>query len=371
MNPNEQPPEQPDNQTPDQPVLKPTETPQPIEQPFDQQPVQPSQTTETAVPAPTFAPAPAPAAAPAASPSNDNEAQPKNQENGQTRTDEQVPANNVTTEYTSNPFRSFMKGLSALTHHNPVSTLTLGLLTIGITALFVILGFILVSLLSTVSPLLGFFAATIIIIGVYMLLLRAYAAGTIILLQKTEITAVTAYVKMNNGQFFKFLGAIILTTLLAGAATLLFVIPGLIVLSRLSLVPFVIFNENTSVIGAMRRSWSLTKGHTWEMLAANIVPGVTLGNGGMLLVVGTQSGIANRYEELLAAEKNNLSTGPTHWMNYVLTILVLVAVVGYFGVITALSYNANKRLESLRETNSSQQDFNSGRYNTSPTFNSL
>jgi len=371
MNPNEQLPEQPrqDDQAPDKPAFKPSESTQStVDQPFTQQPLQP---IEQAAPASSFTQT-SPTTAPVITTNDTDATQPVNQDHEQNQ-----PAGHVTTdialaEYTSNPFRSFMKGLSSLTHYNPVSTLTLGFLTIGITALFAILVFVVGSLLSTISPVLGFFAGAAIVVGVYILLLRAYAAGTIILLQKTEITAVKAYVKMNNGQFFKFLGAIILTALVSGAAALLFVIPGLIVFSRLSLVPFVIFNENTGVTGAMRRSWSLTKGHTWEMLAANIVPGITLGNGGMLLVVGTQSGIANRYKELAAAEKSSQSTGPTHWMNYAVTIVALVVIVGYFGAIAAVSYNANKQFESLREINSSQQDFNTfdaDQFNSSPIFN--
>lgn len=61
-------------------------------------------------------------------------------------------------------------------------------------------------------------------------------------------------------EFFMFLGVSILTSLCYGVGFVLLVIPGIYVMSRLVFSNIVLLDQHTSVTGALKTSWHLTKG---------------------------------------------------------------------------------------------------------------
>lgn len=61
-------------------------------------------------------------------------------------------------------------------------------------------------------------------------------------------------------EFFMFLGVSILTSLCYGVGFILLVIPGIYLMARLVFSNIVYLDQHTSVIGALKTSWRLTKG---------------------------------------------------------------------------------------------------------------
>jgi hypothetical protein len=57
----------------------------------------------------------------------------------------------------------------------------------------------------------------------------------------------------------------ILVVILIFAGLILFIIPGLIILSRLVFAPFITINRNVGVVEALNESWSMTKGYAWTI----------------------------------------------------------------------------------------------------------
>lgn len=53
--------------------------------------------------------------------------------------------------------------------------------------------------------------------------------------------------------------------LLIGAGLLLLVLPGLYLIGRLVMAPYILVDQNTKVVEALNRSWELTKGKMWQV----------------------------------------------------------------------------------------------------------
>lgn len=134
-------------------------------------------------------------------------------------------------------------------------------------------------------------------------------------------------------------GLMILGGLFVGLASLLLIIPGLIVMARISLASIVMFEENLGVIDSIKRSFSLTKGRFFEIWGA-IFSSIFMSGYGSLLspAIGAAPMLA-RYQQYASIEAGKTSASKTHWLNYfniiitpiifvILHYLVLILVFG-------------------------------------------
>jgi hypothetical protein len=248
--------------------------------------------------------------------------------------------------YSSNPFIATSHGLGKALTVNPLSSLSVGLIGILIFLIAGILGLIITAAMH--SSVVGVIVIIFIMIAMLLVLARTSAAITVVNLESYKDNAVTgrqAMGPLSSHRFVPFILANILTGLLEIVGFVLLIIPGMIISARLSLVPFVVYDEHLSAGAAIKRSWQLTKGHAIEMMGAFVASTLVVGgSGGLLSLVGSQSAYINRYTELKAAEKQGLSTGKMHWMNPLLLILGVVGIALYIGLF-ALSMNQAKSLD--------------------------
>lgn len=74
--------------------------------------------------------------------------------------------------------------------------------------------------------------------------------------------------------WFKLLIVVIFSALLIGFSFVLLIIPGLFVLPRLVLAPYVMLDQKLGVMDSLNRSWEITKGHSkiiWLMVLFGLV----------------------------------------------------------------------------------------------------
>lgn len=97
------------------------------------------------------------------------------------------------------------------------------------------------------------------------------AASTIIVAEHYVGKAITAGEAFHRAAPFmgRVIAAAVLSTLLMGFGLLLLVIPGVIVIAGLAVTtPALVVEDLDSALGAMGRSWSLTRGHRLRILRA-------------------------------------------------------------------------------------------------------
>lgn len=83
---------------------------------------------------------------------------------------------------------------------------------------------------------------------------------------------------------------IVLANLIVVALTIigfiLFIIPGIIVLVRLSFVPFLVMDKDLEPMQAVERSWQLTRGHGWKIFGMAILSIIIFFAGLLVFIVG-------------------------------------------------------------------------------------
>lgn len=264
-----------------------------------------------------------------------------------------------TAEFTSNPFIATLKGLGKTFTVNPATILILALLPfVAVFGLYFAFGLIafLAALLDELGLAMGIVIGVFTFIAAIIFFLRA-TAGQIITFNESfrdkNVSAGDAFGRLASKKLTK----LFLATLLGGLAVMFgfmfFFIPGLILLARFSLTGFAIYDEDLGARTGLKRSWQLTKGHTVEMLGVIFAQGVLSSNGLLSGITGF-AGTANRYHELKNAEGK--STGSTHWMNYLVVILVTLGLLAYMGVLILVSAASETTSNSTQQN--SLYDFN-------------
>ncbi len=274
-------------------------------------------------------------------PSNDAEPKPQQTVSATPQTD--------SVHYHSNPFTSFMAELSVVSSVNPVATLLLGLITALIVFALYFGGLLLAGITSGLGlGVLSFVLILFAIIAVLLFVIRSVAASAAIHISSQhgiELSAKKALLSETAPIYGKFIGASLLSLLFMMTGFVLFFIPGLFVLARLQLVPFVVIAEKKGGFAAIKRSWQLTKGHTVEMFGTLAASPITLGGQGLLGFVGNTSGAANRYHELVMLERSSQAKPEVHWLNYLVIGMVALFIVGYIALVAI----AGASINSLRE----------------------
>lgn len=282
-----------------------------------------------------------------------------------------TPMSSTSQQFTSNPFLSFGKGLGSGLFYSPGTIIGAGAVIVLLFFAIAIAGGLVSGLLAGVSPLLGFIA-TLVFLLVGVVIAEQIFARTIIAFEKggrsesISFKETAALVNFKTG--LSLLGLSIISGIIITIGFILLIIPGLILLARLSLAPFVLVIEKKSIVESLSRSWSLTKHHTWDMLGANIVQYIG-GSGSMLLLPAVYASSANRYSELTNLEQQGFTDKTkTHWSNYVVTILVFLGVGLYFLLIASTLSTANNAANKLN--NSSTKNTGSSSSSTSNSFSS-
>jgi len=74
--------------------------------------------------------------------------------------------------------------------------------------------------------------------------------------------------------WLKLIGLMIVATIAILIGLLLLIVPGLILLWRLFLAPYVLIDQKVGIEEALRRSWRMTKGYAWPIYSVLIVTAV-------------------------------------------------------------------------------------------------
>jgi len=70
---------------------------------------------------------------------------------------------------------------------------------------------------------------------------------------------------------FKVFVANIICILLTVLGLMLLIVPGIIVLLRLSMTTYIIVDKNLGAWESVKKSWKLTKGHSWKLLSLGLI----------------------------------------------------------------------------------------------------
>ena len=253
-------------------------------------------------------------------------------------------------EYLSNPFLNAVRGLVFTLDTNPVPALLGGLVGFLVIILAYIVFFILSLTHSSIFEVIG----GIVLALTYLIPVGAYYVIGGSSARQAKITTGQAYSKASK-KLFPFLALVIISSVLGVVGLLLLIVPGLIFLARASLAPLVLFEENLGPIAALKRSFSLTKGHTHEMLGA-MFAGAFIGDTYYSLLFGaiSVSPLVGRYNDLRELKESGAPKPKTHWLNY-LWLLGVVLVIVTVAIVIVAAHNTQSTLNTSGSFNSTPQ----------------
>lgn len=252
------------------------------------------------------------------------------------------------TSYISNPFKVIFKGFENLFKYN--QNLSIILL---ISSVLVYGGTYINSSSSNffrtseptkeqIIPLLliiGFFILIFIPIYIFFIVMyNGISAYTIIKTNQEQTTTFKEAWNTTLQKFWIILGVNIIVTLKIIGGIILFVIPGVRASLRYNLVYIFIFDNNSGVSDAIRRSKNLTKGHLTEIFGMNFASVIIPIVGG-LMAIGGKSII---YRQLTQLQTDSSLTKPSvHWLNYLGFVLfgVFLLFIAFIVVIIILMTN--------------------------------
>ncbi len=281
-------------------------------------------------------------------------------------------ASTQATDYISNPFLNAARGLVAILKSNPVPVMLAGLWFIvgyiGFIILVAISRKVLPVPLTLLFSLIGFIVAWMVIYGAYIDIAARSAADE----------AITTKQAFSKG-FKKTLPLLALTILSGLAITfglILLIIPGVIILARISLAPLAMFEENLGVIASMKRSAELTKGHVNEMLGA-LFATMLMGSQGLLIGAISLAPLVGRYHDLKALKESGAPKPKVHWLNYSYLLLIVFIALYFLLVASSIAQLSKSKKETelkLNSTPSYQYQYNSDSstnfdYSSDPSLN--
>lgn len=250
------------------------------------------------------------------------------------------PQSNV--HYDSNPFSATLWGLAQVITVNPISSLLL----VFVVILIVLAAIVILLPLSALLGQLGALSPIVLLLAYIITGPTLVGAFTALYCKSTSNEPIKSMdaLKLGLSKALPMLGLLIMTVLIVIVGFALFVIPGLIFLAWFSLSPFVLIEENVGLIEAMKRSKALVKGHVLEMIGT-MFAGMVLGSNGALAPAIAVSGFGARYSQLKALKASGAAKPKVHWINYVLPLVMVILIGGYFvflGTLFANSKNFSK-----------------------------
>lgn len=284
------------------------------------------------------APIPTPPAAPAAPPA----APPP------TGTTPGAPTLPTTPEYNSNPFRLVMHSLGQILTHN-------GFVALQLSALSLLIGFGGTLLAELIGGLLGRFSSilgVIVLVGLFLVI--AYFqlminAGMIKLFTSSaegKADSWRNFLSQGRPYALRLVGLTIVMMFGLALGFLLLIIPGLILLSRWIMAPYVMVDQDLGVMAALGESNRLAKGHFAEILGG-AVAGLLLSGYSLMSAFIAPAVLVGRYHEIRELKTSGAPKPRTHWMNWLLilgpllVILVPLVLVFLLGSVLGLQRKAN------------------------------
>lgn len=277
--------------------------------------------------------------------------------------------------YSSNPFVNLSQGLSRILLTNPISTL--------LSSVFIFLMIIVVSVCfsltfnSSIShPSLKLNVVNLLLDGLVLAVIEVLIVSIMIgLISYIAAASFNGETKSFGSSLFGSLKKIVsvfvlelVYMIIACIGLILFVIPGIIFISRSYLAYIIMFDEQLGPIESLKKSISLTKHHTFEMFATFL--STILFSGGPLLMGPIASAqLVGRYSQFKQIE-NNQSEAKTHWLNYALPFIYL-AIIGLFigisySLISTLGHSLGTKINNPINSYTTQSSLN----NQSLTINS-
>ncbi len=266
----------------------------------------------------------------------------------------------VSDEYISNPFLNTVRGLVLILKANPTSAMLSGLIGLLLIGAGELIYFVtIVALKSPALAVIFFIALTllyIIPIGTYYVIAGTSARGE-------TITTGEAY-RRSISKLLPLIGLCFISGILTLVGFVLLIIPGIIFMSRNSLSPLVMFEEDLGPIAAIKRSLSLTKGHVNEMLGA-LFASLFIGGGGYGLLFGaiTVAPLVGRYHDLRQLKESGAAKPSTHWLNYTYLLVILL----FAGGIGLAIFSAHNLTANLSQPTTSQTQNSFSSYPTTST----
>ncbi len=110
-------------------------------------------------------------------------------------------------------------------------------------------------------------------------------------------------------QVVAYVCGVILYAIVVIAGIILLIVPGIILAVRLRFYTFLIIEKNLGPISALKESWAMTKGHTWELflftlitVALNLIAVVLLGIGLIFTIPMTTIAFGYIYRKLMLVD---------------------------------------------------------------------
>ena len=267
-------------------------------------------------------------------------------------------------DYISNPFLNSVRGLVLMLKTNPVAIMLSGLVALlALIAIFIV-QFILTFATRSAGAGAGG-GAIVAIIGILAFLtLGVVLFGSYNVIAGRSAREETVSVKESYAIAFKrFFGALLLTIIFGALyllTSILLILPGIYFAARASLSFFVFYEENLSAVGALKRSFELTKGHVIEMLGAVVASALLGGGSGLLSGAISLSPLVGRYHDLKNLKESGAPKPKVHYLNWLTVVVVLVFVVGYIALI---AFTVASGVQS--QSSSSSFDASSNPYSSS------
>jgi hypothetical protein len=226
----------------------------------------------------------------------------------------------ATNTYTSNPCLNTLKIIVVTLQCNPASSMLSSIIGLG-GYLLCALAIVLLSVL--INPIAGIFGSLLFIITFF----TAFGSYYIIALcsaRNERISVKQAYAQ--SGKRLPAYVALTLLYILGVVVGSLLLIPGIIFAARGSLAGVIVFEEQLGPIKALKRSFKLTKGHTFEIIGS-FSAAILIGGSGLIFGSVAVAPFVGRYNDLILQENSKGPKIPTHWLNY-LGIVVIVVTIG-------------------------------------------
>lgn len=257
------------------------------------------------------------------------------------------------TDYHSNPFTASAHGLGKGLAANPLSLITISLIGILLSGA-IYFGALLLGAVFDSTALATLLIAIAAIVGI-LVLIRVSAGLIVLFLASYKGESMTGRQALGSGasqQLNSYILTSILSFIFIFLGFIVFIVPGLYIAGRLSLVGFVIYDEKLSGMKAIKRSWALTKGHVMEMWGVFIAQTLLVSNG-LLTMPVSSAGVASRYHEIKAHESHEKPK--THWLNFVLPLIIVLIVAAYTAILAVAFSNTNDdSLDDLYEYDQNQ-----------------
>ena len=270
----------------------------------------------------------------------------------------QVPQT-VSTTYQSNPFLVTARGIVTILQNNPVTAMLLML----VLALIAILAIIVIAILAAILNHGASFVFVVLLMALAYIAFLAVSVGSYLAVgsasTRGERITTKQAISRATDKALPLIGAGILSFIAIAVGFVLLVVPGFIMLGRLSLTLVVMMEENLDAIASLKRSWNLTKGHTIEMLGA-LFAGQFMSGGGLLGPTVEIAPLFGRYQDLVELERSGQAKPQTHWLNY-LAFILMIPFVALMIVAGVVSNNATKNNRDYNDRVQKQlQELNQG-----------